>query len=392
MGYPKYTIGIIVMLTMFAIVSCTKTEPGTDQANEFYKLFGGVYHNEAVDIIMFDNHYYIVGNVSAKNGKQNVMLIKTDTYGNALWQKTFNSDTNTICQQVILSNNQQNLIIIGSQTNDSDSLYNDIKLWITTLNGDSVLYKTLYKPGNEVGKSVAQTTTGGYIIAADSAINATSTTTKRLVLVTDALGTPTNYFAGTWPNSETVSKFTDLGNNHFALVGMSKNHSNPTYSAGAPFLSVFDANATELVNFHFNISGEFTDVASYNNTLYVCGTSYTGPNGNRDIFLASVSDQSDQFLWIKQVGTANNDHASRITVSDLSQLTVCGNTLDNNDKSNAIVINTDMLGNVISQATIGGQENEYGIKAYRTEDKYLTLETSMFSEYGMITLVMKPIE
>ncbi|MCF8309096.1 MAG: T9SS type A sorting domain-containing protein [Bacteroidales bacterium] len=103
---------------------------------QWQQCFGGSENDVPYDIILHDNHYYIVGttrsydgDISTHNGGgSDVWLIKTDTSGNLLWEKTYGGSNAEGGKRILSSG--KNLIITGTScSSDGDFQDNDQKGW-----------------------------------------------------------------------------------------------------------------------------------------------------------------------------------------------------------------------------------------------------------------------
>jgi len=142
-----------------------KTDNNGDTS--WIKMYGGI----ANDIVGYsvqqttDGGYVLTGSIwSLENGKD-VYLIKTDHFGDTLWTRSFGRCDNEIgysVQQTI-----DNGFIIAGVTNscDSDTIRSHVYLIKTDNNGDTLWTKIYRENDHDVGRSVQQTTDGGYIIA-----------------------------------------------------------------------------------------------------------------------------------------------------------------------------------------------------------------------------------
>jgi hypothetical protein len=107
-----------------------------------------------------DGSYIICGFVGSATNNADVRLIKTDAEGNKLWGKTFGSESNdygNAFQQTV----DGGYIICGMTGSYSNT---DVLLIKTDDGGNKLWDKILESKGNAEGNSVHQTRDGGYII------------------------------------------------------------------------------------------------------------------------------------------------------------------------------------------------------------------------------------
>ena len=129
------------------------------------KTFGGDYEDECLSIQQTsDGGYIMAASTSSFSAgtDSDVWLIKTDESGDTLWTKTFDggdNDFGTSVQQTT----DEGFIVIG-ETTPIGGGYLEIWMIKTDESGDTIWTKTFGGSDYVYGKSVQQTTDGGYII------------------------------------------------------------------------------------------------------------------------------------------------------------------------------------------------------------------------------------
>jgi len=145
-----------------ADVYLVKTDPNGN--SQWQKNFGGTSDDHGLSVQQTsDGGYIIAGYTEVYTMGNNVYLIKTDPNGNSMWQKTFgwtDSEHGFSVQQT----SDGGYIIAGFiwLTFDSQS---DVYLIKIDPNGILKWQKTFGANNYDFGRSVQQTTDGGYIIA-----------------------------------------------------------------------------------------------------------------------------------------------------------------------------------------------------------------------------------
>ncbi len=135
------------------------------QENEWNKTYGGTGDEEGLSVQQTNDGGYIITGYTTSHGSGNkdIWLLKTDTNGNIIWDRTFGSIENDIAYSV-QQTSDSGYIIIGT-TFSTTSLYN---IWLIKTDSDGILEwdnkfgKLSY---SEIGYSVQQTNDGGYIIS-----------------------------------------------------------------------------------------------------------------------------------------------------------------------------------------------------------------------------------
>ena len=150
--------GYIIVGQGFDGVWLIKTDESGDTL--WTKMFGG---NGFSVHQTTDGGYIITGDIySIGNGLGDVWLIKTDSFGDTLWTKTFgggNNDGGSAVQQTTDGG-----YVITGVTSSFGAGMGDVWLIKTDSSGNTLWAKTFGGNSQDEGKSVQQTTDGGYII------------------------------------------------------------------------------------------------------------------------------------------------------------------------------------------------------------------------------------
>ena len=137
--------------------------------NELWtKTFGGLNDERVYSVQQTTDGGYIITGYSSFLSNENsdeVFLVKTDGSGNELWTKTFGG-TDIDRGQSVQQTTDGGYIITGS-TWDGNGSY-DVFLVKTDGSGNELWTKTFGGSNDDEGRSVQQTTDGGYIITGNS--------------------------------------------------------------------------------------------------------------------------------------------------------------------------------------------------------------------------------
>jgi hypothetical protein len=125
------------------------------------KTFGGANDREGNSVRQTSDGGYIITGVTGPSD-DSVWLIKTDASGNKVWDKTFGG-AGSVGNSVRQTSDGGYIITGCTESYGAD--YIDVLLVKTDSSGNLVWDKTFGGPGDDRGESVQQTSDGGYIIA-----------------------------------------------------------------------------------------------------------------------------------------------------------------------------------------------------------------------------------
>ena len=155
---------------------------------EWDKTFGGSEDDRGSYVIQTDDGGYIItGDTrSYSNGKTDVWLIKTDENGEKIWDKTFGYSEFDSASEIIQTSDDD-FIIVGNVNTSGGGLG---EVWIIKVDsdGNKLWDKTFGETGHNSGDSILQTFDGGYIILGSSWVPSNTNSYDIWLIKTDSNG------------------------------------------------------------------------------------------------------------------------------------------------------------------------------------------------------------
>lgn len=191
MRYTKYFTWNLLLLIMFLMLSslngCGSSGGGEKNADKttapktWVKTYGGEGWEWASSIQQTsDGGYILAGSTESSDGSEDIRIIKLDSSGDVLWQKSYVSD-GWVSVSAVEQASDGGYILTG-YANSSDSTG---KIWVVRFdkNGGVTSQKFFSSDGPELPDAILQTSDGGHVVAgsvSDSADGTNDTWVTRL--------------------------------------------------------------------------------------------------------------------------------------------------------------------------------------------------------------------
>ncbi len=306
------------------------------------KTYGGPNIDQAMGVQeTSDNGNIIVGQTRSYGaGGWDVYLIKTDTNGNALWTKTYGGtgdDWGNSVQQT-----SDGGFIIGGKTNSIGAGNYDVYLIRTDSNGNVLWTKTYGGTDEDGAYTVRQTSDGGFIM---SGARDVWTNCRIYLIKTDANGNVTwerTYGGGYWAWGGDIQQTPDGGYIHGGVIFS---------NAANIYLGKIDGNGNTIWERSFGgTNGEYGGSVQRtpDGGYVVSGFTASFGAGGVDVYLVKV-DANGNELWEKTYGGTGDDYGSTVQQTSDGGYILSGRTNSfGAGNYDVYLIKTDANGNISS--------------------------------------------
>jgi len=365
----KKIINLIILILIFSgLVAGNVSSFTVKQTTEEWAVtFGG----SNIDVGYFvqqttDGGYIITGYTRSYGASgHNIWLIKTDSTGNELWNKTFGGASDDEGESV--QQTTDGGYIITGWTESYGAGNQDLWVIKTDSFGNQQWNKVFGGTNDDAGTSVEQTTDGGYIIAGHT-LSYGAGSVDAWLIKTDASGNQqwSKTFGGASSDGAwCVQQTTDGG---FILTGW-------TWSYGQALGNVWLIKTDDLGNQQWNkaFGGSDVDRGYYvqqtNDGGYII-TGYTASFGaGLDDMLLIKTDSSGNEQWTKTFGGTGRDYGNQVQQTISGGYIIGGYTLSFGAGGDDVwLVKTDSSGNKVWDETFGGTASDVGYSVQQTTD------------------------
>jgi|GEM_PF-3122996 len=359
---------IFVLLTsvMLVLGSCRKEKVAPEQANSFIKYYGKGGTQKAGNVALTpDGGYILVGTSDSYGDGKQILVIKTDKFGNEQWNKVLGGAGDDEGNWVVVSSNG-NYILTGSKV-EAGGTTTDVYVAELSTSGELVGLENLYGVAgqNDIGNRIINTIDNGLAIVGTAYFHNSIRDTSAVYIVK-------------MDQSKVKLWEVKYGNNNVINVGTSIRQYYDSIYITSAYTNSPDMLITTgrlQVNPYFynpksNIGKDKADPSVINavdiltgslvyKNKYVLG--YTNTN---TIYIANI-DSNEVNVYYKAFTSLPQSKASTFCRTADGGFVIAGSIM-NNGSWDVLVIRTDADANPIWSKTFGGAGNDYGASVIQT--------------------------
>jgi hypothetical protein len=332
------------------------------------RTYGGASRDLAYALVQTtDGGYALAGQTDALGaGDTDFWLVKTDSVGNALWDRTYGGTGGDDAATDLVATGDGGYALVG-WTNSSGAGSNDFWLVKTDASGNMQWNKTYGGTGGELANALVQTGDGGYALAGATSSYGSGGADAWLVK-TDAAGNVmwNKTFGGT--GSDSAGSVVQTGDGGYAIAGV-------TNSSGAGsndfWLVKTDASGNALWNKTYGGTGsEYATalVQTGDGGYALAGVTASYGAGSADFWLVRT-DASGSVQWNKTYGGASWDLAIALVETSDGGYAIAGYTGSfGAGSADFWLVKTDANGTMQWNRTYGGTNSDWASALVATED------------------------
>jgi len=333
----------------------------------WWKTYGTPYYDD-IGLALektTDGGYIMTGYTAPHGGGHaDVYLIKTDSSGDTLWTRAYGGTLNDVGRSVALTAGG-GYIVAGSTASFGAGNF-DVYLIKTNASGDTLWARTYGGGSRDEGYSVQQTTDGGYVVAGYT--ESFGATLGDIYLVkTDALGDTlwTKTYGGSGQTSAaSVQQTTDGGYIITGLTGPDGNFHADVYLVKTNAQG--DSTWTRTYGGLGNDCGN--SVRQTSDGGYIIAGIYTFSSTNCDVYLIKTDSVGDT-AWTRTYGGASNDVGNSVRQTTDGGYIVAGYTDSHmSGDDDVYLIKTNSSGDTLWTSTFGGSGADQGNTVRQTAD------------------------
>ncbi|MBS1517575.1 MAG: T9SS type A sorting domain-containing protein [Bacteroidetes bacterium] len=264
--------------------------------------FGGLDFDQAKCVKQTtDSGYILILRTYSFNGIQNIWLIKTNKQGNKIWENVFVSNSSQIAREIIVLKDGYGIIGVA---------FNDIYFIRTDLKGDILWTKRYGTSYLDAGYSIQSTIDNGFIIGGISYNS--NNISNSLIIKTDSIGEVHWQKSYTANYNELLFSVRIIPNKGYVFCGTTDSVKGNLEKG---FVRIINFNGDVLHEKFYRVLPFFTEIHSIENTndkgFIICGVAQNIQGGNPQMYIAKTDSTGN----INPVGISNYSETIPIQIN-----------------------------------------------------------------------------
>ncbi|MFC2087770.1 hypothetical protein ACFLSA_06390 [Bacteroidota bacterium] len=381
-------------------MSCDKTDISDEQAKSFIKFYSSISSDLGKDVrTTSDGDYLVLGTITTATNGMDIILFKTDKFGNKLWARTYGYEEDEDAANLQLLNSGE-LLIFG--TSSSDSTNKDFFLIITDSEGNEKWSRTYGDISYEEGYYAIQTNGGDFAMVGSTTGDIAGTNLSDIDANRDALVYLVNNQGDSIINDNlfSVSTYSEIGKQIFEIENGVFFVIGDKSPAGLREIAYYVLDTSLKVGYPFPLPEVVTSSVSFsyarilpNQELIILGNQIT--NQLSDIYLMSFNVSYDTELQLtlnfqKTIQSNGDNQGNRFCITNNNEYAIIGTTNGpgSNGGYDAYLLTVDKDGNELYSQTYGYVDNESGNAICVTPDNgFIFTGSAELSDNSMISLI-----
>ena len=356
-------------MVCFAYCACEKDESQPAQAvnNAFEKTFGGASEDLANSIAIYEDALYILGQSKSFNDVNgDHYLIKLDIDGNLIFEKTYGGNLAEEGIEV-LPTNDGNLILVGT-TKSVGQGQKDIHVLKVNTAGDVLWEKSFGGPLDDEPSDIIETGNAEFCIAATTTSFGAGSRDMYLIWINQSGNLiRQKTFGGS--DMDGSSALLEMDNNQLMLYGYTRNFG----AMGRDlYLMKITAEGDSLWSKRYGGVGYEASqgFAQTRTGGFIMNGHSSSSDVHHDMYAVEV-DSNGNVLWENNYGGPAHDGGEDLLINEEGNYVFMARTMSfGNGNRNIYVVTTDLNGNQLSETVIGGSQNDWGEEIIELDDYY----------------------
>ncbi|NQY10067.1 MAG: T9SS type A sorting domain-containing protein [Flavobacteriales bacterium] len=299
------------------------------------------------------------------NGSQDIYIVHIDNEGNLLWAKTFGSARHETAR-AIERTADGGYAVYGSKW-DGGSARQDSYLLKLNYAGNQIWAKYYGGSAADDGIAIQETSDGGFVMAGFD--KSTTGMGDFQIIKIDSEGNEVWYQAVGGSGKDIAFDVIETKEGDFLVTGLYNGYfmySEFEFITPDSNIHIYKLDKDGTIKWektydkiHNELVGQ--TVESPDGGYYILGSTQSAGAGSFDIYLMKL-DTAGNIEWEKTYGDVGFDYGASIAISDDNYLYITGTSNIDlvSNKTDVVILKTDLDGNEIWTVYAGGEESEYG--------------------------------